>query len=94
MLAATDLAPRGIEAQVADLEHGGPLGPPATGERTQARLQLGERERLDEVVVGAAVEPGDAIVDRLERGEHQHRRPHPALAQLPADVEAGRVRAA
>ena len=62
--------------------------PPAPGERAQARQQLGERERLRQVVVGAGVEPGDAILDRVARGQHQHRRPDAALPQPAADLDA------
>ena len=35
----------------------------AAQQRADAREQLAQRERLDEVVVGAGVEPGDAVVD-------------------------------
>jgi hypothetical protein len=43
---------------------------------TTARLieQLAERERLGEVVVGAAVQPVHAVVDRVTRREDQDRR--------------------
>ena len=37
-----------------------------------SREQLFEREGLDEVVVGAGVEPCDAIGERVLRGQHQH----------------------
>jgi CRP/FNR family transcriptional regulator, cyclic AMP receptor protein len=62
------------------------IGAPQQG--PQPRLQLTQRERLDEIVVGAGVEPLDAIVDRVARGEHQHRR---AIARRPhaaADLKA------
>ena len=64
------------------------LGPPQ--QRAQPRLQLAQRERLDQVVVGARVEPRDAVVDGVARGEHQHRRPvaagaHPAAHLQPVD---------
>src|SRR5262249_5516993 len=45
-------------------------------------------ERLDEVVVGAGVEPGDAILDRVARGEHEHGRPDAAGPEPPARLEA------
>ena len=50
--------------------------------------QLGERERLGQVVVGAAVEAGHAVLDRVARREHQHRRPDAVVAQPPAGLEA------
>src|SRR5262249_50689839 len=53
-----------------------------------ARQQLGEGERLHQVVVGAGVEAGDAIVDRIARGEQQDRRGHAAPAQLAEQREA------
>ena len=60
----------------------------AAAERAQPRDELGERERLDEVVVGAAVEAGDAVLDRVARGEHEHGRPDAVVAQAAADLEA------
>ena len=89
--AASDLAAGRVEAQVPDLEHRGPFRPAAPGERAKPGVQLGERERLHEVVVGAAVEPSHAILDRVAGREDQHRRPHPALAQGPANLEARHV---
>ena len=38
----------------------------------QPRHELGERERLDHVVVGAGLEPDDAVVDGVARREHAH----------------------
>ena len=89
---ARHLARRRVEPEVADREHRGPLGVAAARERAQPRQQLRERERLDEVVVGAAVEPGDAVVDGVARRQHQHRRPHAGGAQPAADLEAVHVR--
>jgi hypothetical protein len=39
-------------------------------------------ERLDQIVVGAAVEPGDAVVDAGVRRDHQHRRLAPGRARF------------
>ena len=64
----------------------------AAQQRAHAREQLAQRERLDEVVVGAGVQPGDAVVDLFARGQHQHRRAVAALAQAPADLQAVDVR--
>ena len=41
--------------------------------RAHARGQLVEVERLDDVVVGAGVQPLDAVVDRVPCGEDEHR---------------------
>ena len=43
------------------------------------RQQLGEGERLDQIVVGAGVEAPDAIVHAVARRQHQHRRCRPLL---------------
>ncbi len=48
--------------------------------RAHPRRELGERERLDQVVDGARVEAGDAILDLTARGEHEHRDRHLCLA--------------
>ena len=63
----------------------GPAG--AAQQRAQPRAELLERERLDEVVVGAGVEPLHAVRDRVARGEHQHRRAVAGGAQPAADLE-------
>ncbi len=60
----------------------------APQQRSHAGQQLAQRERLDEVVVGAGVEAGDAVVDLLARGQHQHGRAVAAVAQPAADLEA------
>ena len=65
-----DLAPRRVECQVAAAQDCRALRAPASHERPQAGLQLGERERLGQVVVGAAVQPSHAVVHAIERGEH------------------------
>ena len=62
--------------------------PRPSGERSDARNQLGEIERLGEIVVGTDPETIDAILDRCRGSEHQH----PALAsvgeQSAADIVA------
>ena len=40
-------------------------------QRAQPGQQLGQRERLDEVVVGPGIEPLDPVVDGVARGEHE-----------------------
>ena len=63
----------------------GPAG--AAQQRSQPRAELLQRERLDEVVVGAGVEAFDAVGDGVARGQHQHRRAVAGGAQAPADLE-------
>ena len=64
-----------------------PAVPARRSSARSARQQLLEREGLDEVVVGAGVEPGDAVGHVVARGQHQHRRAVAARAQPPADLE-------
>ncbi len=78
---------RRIQTQAADDQHARPLRLAATGNRAQACEELGEGKRLHEVVVGACVEPRDAILHRVARGEDQHRRPDPRSPQAPARLE-------
>ena len=70
-------------------------------QRAYARQQLAEVERLDHVVVGTGIEPADAIVHAVARGEEQNRRLDFAPTELAAhrqpvearhqDVEDDRV---
>ena len=52
------------------------------------RDQLLEVKRLRQVVVGAALEPLDAVVRVAAGGEHDHRQPLAGVAQVAQDVEA------
>ncbi len=52
-----------------------------------ARQQLGEPERLDEIVVGAGVESGDDVELLIARGEDQDRELRLLGAQAPADLD-------
>ena len=69
-------------------EDDGPGTAVAAREHVDAREQLLERVRLDEVVVGAAVEAGDPVAHRVAGGEHEDRRPDLGLAQAPARLDA------
>jgi hypothetical protein len=53
----------------------------APDQRLHARQQLGERERLGEVVVSSRLQTVDPVVDRAAGAENQHRRRHAARAQ-------------
>jgi len=81
-----------IEPQVAYLDRCRPFARRASHDRPQARQQLGERERFRQVVVGAGVEPADAVADRIPRGQHQHRDPDLALTEAFQDREAVEAR--
>ena len=91
-VAAPDALGGGVELQVADFEHGGSFDCSAADDRAQSRPQLRERERLDQVVVGARVEPVDAIVHRVTSRQEEHRRPNPAGAQAGAGLESVHAR--
>ena len=59
----------------------------AAQDALHAGEQLREGERLDEVVIGAELEPLDAVVDLVARAEEKHRRlplPADALQHRPA----------
>ena len=75
-LAAVHLVGDRVERQVIEGERARTIVVVASApaqQRAHARHQLAQRERLDEVVVGAGVEAGDAVVDRVARGQHQDR---------------------
>ena len=67
------------------------LGAAAPGQRLQPRQQFQERERLDQVVVGAVVQAADAVLDAVARGQHDDRRLAHA-AQGPQHREAVHAR--
>ncbi len=70
-----DAAREEVHLEIADGERrrrGFAAGAPAQ-QRIDPRVQLGERERLDQVIVGAAAQPRDPVGDRAHRGEEQHR---------------------
>jgi hypothetical protein len=50
-----------------------------------AREQLVGCERLDEIVIGPGVEPGDPVRDAVSRRQHQDRHREPLLPQPPRD---------
>ena len=56
-------------------------------ERPEPRRDLLVGERLDDVVVGAGVEPGDPVRDAVPRGEHQDRDAAASGAHPPGDLE-------
>ena len=87
-IATPSLVSRRIEAQVANLNDRRPLALSAPDQGSKPGQQLGEGERLGQVIVGPAVEPGNAVLERAASGKHQHWRPDPLLAQAPAGLEA------
>ena len=79
-----DRVRRRVEPQPAGLERAVAARPPQ--ERVQPREQLGERERLRQVVVAAGVEAGEPVGERVARGQEEHGRVDAAGAQRLADV--------
>ena len=63
----------------------------APAERPEPGGQLLVRERLDQVVVGAGVEPGDPVADGVARGEHEDRDLGAGRADAARDLEPGDV---
>ena len=57
------------------------------GERIDPRDELLERERLDEVVIGARPEPGDAVIHRVARRQHQDRRSDAPFAKGARNIQ-------
>ena len=76
-----------VELKVVDPERGRPPLGLSARKGADPGAQLGHRERLDQVVVGAAVESGDAILELVERGQHQDRDGEAALPDPCADRE-------
>src|SRR5688572_17880080 len=66
----------------------------APHECTDPRNELRKRERLDEVVVRAAVQTGYTVLQRVARGQHQHRRLQPTGADGTKDFQAVAARQA
>lgn len=64
----------GIERQVAVANRRIAAARLTADQRTHTGAEFIEIERFDKVIVGAGVEPFDAIGDRVARGEDQHRR--------------------
>ena len=62
-------------------------------QRADSRDQLLVRERLDEIVVGAGLETGDAVAHRVPRGQHQHRQLVAVGAEPLADLDPVHSRA-
>ena len=74
------------------VEHRRPFDRRTPHERPQTCEELVEREGLRKVVVGAGVEPCNAVLDGIPRREHQDRRPDASCAQATADGESVETR--
>src|SRR6266540_4273380 len=77
LTAALDRVVARVERQLRHFENGTDERGLTARQGADARQQLGKREWLYEVVVRAAVEPSDAILNRITSSEHEYRRCHP-----------------
>ena len=84
----------GFKRQVGHPQRRHPARRPPPQQRAHPREQLLALERLDEVVVGADVEPLHARVQRVARGQHEDRRVVLVAAQLAGDLDAVHARQA
>ena len=73
---------RPVDRDIADDEHRRGIASGSPYERAKACHELGDGERLRQIIVGAKVERLDAIVDGVERGQNQNRRTRPRLPQI------------
>src|SRR5215471_7253750 len=78
----------GVECEVRNLERAAKQLAGAPQQRFQPGQQLFERKRLDEIVIGAAAQPSDAILQASTGGEHQNRQRILAPPYLSQDREA------
>ena len=78
----------GSRLRSATVERRRPGGRAAPQQGADARQQLGEFERLGEIVVGTEVEAGDLVGHSGARGQQQNRHGVAARAQLAHDVQA------
>jgi hypothetical protein len=85
---AVDLVRDRVEGEVGVRQRLVRVGVGSSEERAHAGEELFEGERLDEVVVGARVEAGDAVADRVAGGEHEDRGAVAVGAQAAAHLEA------
>ncbi|MNW61179.1 hypothetical protein D3C74_392180 [compost metagenome] len=89
-----DLTTERVQADSASLEHRRPGREAAPVEGAEPGDELGELERLGQIVVGAEAEPVHTVVEGARCCEHQHRGPGRVGRQAPADlvpVHAGDV---
>src|SRR3984893_16063400 len=82
------LAAFGVECEVRNLKRASEQLARTPQQRFQAGQQLFERKRLDEIVIGAAAQSADAILQASTGGEHQNRQRILAPPYLSQDREA------
>src|SRR5690606_18490660 len=81
-----------IEYQLAGLDQGLSLARAATTEGAYTRGKFGKIERLGDVVVGARIKTGHAVVQAVARRDNEHGDLVAVLAQLAQYVQAAAAR--
>jgi hypothetical protein len=76
-----------VEGELAHPEHGRLRCPVAAAAQPHPGQDLLERERLGDVVVGAALQAGHGVADAVAGGEDDHRDVDPGLAEPPEHGE-------
>ena len=85
--AVADAASAEVDAQSAGFDDADQRPIASPKDRAHARDQFFLDERFDEIIVGSAVESGDAIFNGVARGEHQDRRLHAFGARVARDAK-------
>src|SRR5574337_280716 len=80
-----------IHLQYAGLEPGRARFSAPPQKRLDARPEFPQIERLDEIIVAAAFQSVDPLIDRRERADQQHRRRDPLFAQRLDDRQPVRL---
>jgi hypothetical protein len=91
-LSPADGPRRRVQRQPGRLQPRGTLARPPPQQRADPCGQLGEGERLGQVVVRADIQPADTVIDVITDREHEHRHPPAPLPELPAQLEAVHAR--
>ncbi|KGC71300.1 hypothetical protein DP56_5938 [Burkholderia pseudomallei] len=76
-----------VDRELAELHERIRIARIAARDRAHARGQLGQVERLDQIVVGAGVQPRDPVRDLIERGQDDDGHRRAARAQLAQEIE-------
>ena len=78
-----------VVLQFAHFQHAGLHTLATTGQRVEAHFHFLQRKRLDQIGIGTGIEACQLVVQRIARGQHQHRRLLARLvAQLATDLQA------
>src|SRR5215467_9544836 len=86
--APRDLPGDEIHVEIPDAEAKRIRRPPTANQRTYARQQFFERKRLDDVVIGTAVQAGHTVFQRVPGGQEKNRGLDPVPADRRQDLKA------